>query len=277
MKGAVTSDAVESTVSQTDRYMRKAKALFISTVLISLLVVALISFSGQAAYTYFKGVDISGSPITSWVTDCHDKRKLFGIIEVVDTNRWCGGGADEDSASKSSGSGRIVGPSDEDGGTPRGNSDDLSPSYGEPSNDEADRLSLLPYILSASLLLIGAWLWRRRRLNKKLSGSVSTDEVNHSSQEPEERFEQSPRSIHPLPDSPLRQHLIQFEQALPPQQRRRPFETLSAWANRIQLDASLLSYLETRYDQVEITPQREEAFKQQLDAHLLRLEKEPPL
>lgn len=257
--------------------MKKAKALFLSTVLISLLVVALISFSGQVAYTYFKGLDISGSPITNWVTDCHDKRKLFGIIEVVDTNRWCEGGADEDSASKSFGTGSIVGPSDEEGGTPRGNSDDLSPSYGNPSTSESDRLSLFPYILSASLLLIGVWMWRRRRANKKVSGSISTDKVNPSSQEPEENFERSTRSIHPLPDSPLRQHLIQFEQALPPQQRRRPFETLSTWANRIQLDASLLSYSETRYDQVEITPQREEAFKQQLDAHLLRLEKEPPL
>ncbi len=277
MKGAVRSNAVESTNSQTNRSMRKAKALFVSTVLISLLVVALISLSGQVAYTYFKGLDISGSPITSWVTDCHDKRKLFGIIEVVDTERWCGGGADEDSASKSSGSGRIVGPSDEEGGTPRGDPDELSPSYAEPSNDEADRLSLLPYILSALLLLIGAWLWRRQRLNKKVNGFVPTEEMPHSKQNINERFEQPTRSIHPLPDSPLRQHLIQFEQALPSQQRRRPFETLSAWANRIRLDASLLSYLETRYDQVEITPQREEAFKQQLDAHLLRLEKEPPL
>ncbi|WP_251128486.1 hypothetical protein [Exiguobacterium sp. s28] len=88
------------------------------------------------------------------------------------------------------------------------------------------------------------------------------------------RSEEEKRLEHPLPDSPLRQHLIQFEQALPPQKRRRTFETLSAWASRIQLDASLRSYLETRYDQVEITPQREEAFKQQLDAYLLRLEKE---
>ncbi|WP_404410157.1 hypothetical protein LG305_07590 [Exiguobacterium aurantiacum] len=89
--------------------------------------------------------------------------------------------------------------------------------------------------------------------------------------------EEVKRPVHPLPDSPLRQHLIQFEQALPPEKRRRTFETLSAWARRIQLDASLRSYLETRYDKVEITPQREEAFKQQLDAYLLRLEKEPPL
>ncbi len=274
MKGAVRSDAVESTDSQTDRCMRKAKALFIFTVLISLLVVALISFSGQVAYTYFKGLDISGSPITSWVTDCHDKRKLFGIIEVVDTNRWCGGGADEDSASKSSGSGSIVGPSDEEGGSPRGNREDLSPSYGKPSNDEADRLSLFPYILSALLLLIGAWMWRRHRLMKKVREAVPTDERIYPKQNPDGTFEEQKRPVHPLPDSPLRQHLIQFEQALPPQQRRRPFETLSAWARRIQLDASLLSYLETRYDKVEITPQREEVFKQQLDAYLLRFKKE---
>ncbi|UTT41501.1 hypothetical protein [Exiguobacterium aurantiacum] len=254
--------------------MRKAKALFLSTVLISLLVVALISFSGQVTYTYFKELDISGSPITSWVTDCHDKRKLFGIIEVVDTNRWCGGGTDEDSEFKSSGSGSIVGPSDEEVGTPRGDRDDSSPSYGNPYTSEANRLSPFPYIFSAILLLIGAWMWRRQRLNKKVSGSVPTEEGNHSRQKPNETFEQSTRSIHPLPDSPLRQHLIQFEQALPPQRQRRPFETLSAWASRIELDASLLSYLEIRYDKVEITPQREEAFKQQLDAYLLRLEKE---
>ncbi|WP_409632980.1 hypothetical protein [Exiguobacterium sp.] len=257
-----------------DRHMRKAKVLFVSVVLISFLFVALFSFSGQVVYTYFKGLDISGSPITSWVTDCYDKRKLFGIIEVVDTNRWCGGGNDEDSDSKSSGSGSIVGPSDEEGGTPRGNREDLSPSYGKPSNDEANRLSPLPYILSAIFLLIGAWIWRRHRLRKKVREAVPTDERIHPKQNPDGTFEQSTRSIHPLPDSPLRQHLIQFEQALPPQQRRRSFETLSAWARRIQLDAPLLSYLETRYDKVEITPQREEVFKQQLDAYLLRLEKE---
>ncbi|WP_228616883.1 hypothetical protein [Exiguobacterium sp.] len=104
--------------------------------------------------------------------------------------------------------------------------------------------------------------------------AVPTDERIHPNQNSDGTIEEPKRPVHPLPDSPLRQHLIQFEQALPPQQRRRPFETLSAWARRIQLDASLLSYLEIRYDQVEITPQREEVFKQQLDAYLLRLEKE---
>jgi hypothetical protein len=133
---------------------------------------------------------------------------------------------------------------------------------------------LFPYILSALLLLIGAWMWRRHRLMKKVREAVPTDERIYPKQNPDGTFEEQKRPVHPLPDSPLRQHLIQFEQALPPQQRRRPFETLSAWARRIQLDASLLSYLETRYDKVEITPQREEVFKQQLDAYLLRFKKE---
>lgn len=276
MKGAVRLDEVESTNSQTDCSMRKAKTLFLSTVLISLLVVALISLSGQLAYTYFKGLDISGSPITNWVTDCHDKRKLFGIIEVVDTDVWCGDGSDADPGPGISEVGAIVGPSDDEGGTPREDENDLSPSYGTPSTSESDRLSLLPYIVSTILLLlIGVWMWRRR-FHKKGREAVPIDEKIHSRQETSETFEQAKRSAHPLPDSPLRQHLIQFEQALPPQQRRRPFETLSAWARRIQLDASLLSYLETCYDQVKVTPHREEAFKQQLDAYLLRLEKETP-
>ncbi len=277
MKGAVEWDAVESTYSHTGRYMRKAKVLFVSAVLISLLVVALISFSGQLAYTYFKGLDISGSPITNWVTDCHDKRKLFGIIEVVDTDVWCGDGSDADPGPGISEAGAIVGPSDDEGGTPREDENDSSPSYGTPSTSESDRLSLLPYIVSALLLLlIGVWMWRRP-FHKKGREAVPIDERIHSRQETDETFEEAKRSAHLLPDSPLRQHLIQFEQALPPEKRRRTFETLSAWARRIQLDASLRSYLETRYDKVEITPQREEAFKQQLDAYLLRLEKEPPL
>jgi hypothetical protein len=257
--------------------MRKAKVLFVSAVLISLLVVALISFSGQLAYTYFKGLDISGSPITSWVTDCHDKRKLFGIIEVVDTDVWCGDGSDADPGPGISEAGAVVGPSDDEGGTPREDENNSSPSYGTPSTSESDRLSLLPYTVSALLLLlIGVWMWRRP-FHKKGREAVPIDERIHSRQETDETFEEAKRSAHPLPDSPLRQHLIQFEQALPPEKRRRTFETLSAWASRIQLDASLRSYLETRYDKVEITPQREEAFKQQLDAYLLRLEKEPPL
>ncbi|WP_251132371.1 hypothetical protein [Exiguobacterium sp. E4787] len=257
--------------------MKKAKVLFVSAVLISLLVVALISFSGQLAYTYFKGLDISGSPITSWVTDCHDKRKLFGIIKVVDTDVWCGDGSDADPGPGISEAGAVVGPSDDEGGTPREDENNSSPSYGKPSTSESDRLSLLPYIFSALLLLlIGVWMWRRP-FHKKGREAVPIDERIHSRQETDGTFEEAKRSAHPLPDSPLRQHLIQFEQALPQEKRRRTFETLSAWASRIQLDASLRSYLETRYDKVEITPQREEAFKQQLDAYLLRLEKEPPL
>jgi len=271
MKGAVGWDEVKSTYLRTDHYMKKAKVIFLSVSLLSLLVVALISFSGQLAYTYFKGLDISGSPITNWVTDCHDKRKLFGIIEVVDTEFWCGDGSDSDSGPGVSEEGAIVGPSDDEGGTPREDQNDSSPSYGQPSTSESNRLSLLPYISSAILLLIGLWMWQRRRFNKKVRESISTDE---RMPETDGMSEEEKRPEHPLPDSPLRQHLIQFEQALPPQKRRRTFETLSAWASRIQLDASLRSYLENRYDQVEITPQREEAFKQQLDDYLLRLEKE---
>jgi len=255
--------------------MKKAKVIFLFISLLSLLVVALISFSGQLAYTYFKGLDISGSPITSWVTDCHDKRKLFGIIEVVDTDFWCGDGSDVDSGPGISEAGAIVGPSDDEGGTPREDENDSSPSYGKPSTSESDRLSLLPYIFSAILLLIGVWMWHRRRFNKKVREYISSNERVYATKETDEMSEEVKRPVHPLPDSPLRQHLIQFEQALPPEKRRRTFETLSAWASRIQLDASLRSYLETRYDKVEITPQREEAFKQQLDAYLLRLEKEP--
>lgn len=274
MKGAVEWDAVKSTYSRMYPYMRKAKVLFVSAVLISFLFVALFSFSGQLAYTYYKELDISGSPITSWVTDCHDKRKLFGFIEVVDTDFWCGDGSDADSGPGISEAGAIVGSSDEEGGTPREDENDSSPSYGKPSNDEANRLSLLPYISIGILLLIGALVWSRRRFTKQGSEVVSTDENIEFRKEADGTIEEPKRPAHPLPESPLRQHLIQFEQALPPQLRRWPFETLSAWARRIQLDASLLSYLEIRYDQVEITPQREEAFKQQLDAYLLRLEKE---
>lgn len=257
--------------------MKRAHFLFVCGVLASFIFVAFVSFSGQSAYTYVKGLDISGSPITSWITGCHDKRKLFGIIEVVDTDRWCGDGSDADPGPGISEAGAIVGPSDEEGGTPRENRDDSSPSYGNPSTTESNRISLFPYIFSAILLLIGIWMWRRRRFNKRETEAVSTDERINSMQEADGMFEEAKRPAHPLPESPLRQHLIQFEQALPPQQRRRPFETLSTWASRIQLDASLLSYLETRYDRVAITPQREQAFKQQLDAYLLRLEKEPPL
>lgn len=274
MKGAVEWDAVKSTYSRMYPYMRKAKVLFVSAVLISFLFVALFSFSGQLAYTYYKGLDISGSPITSWVTDCHDKRKLFGFIEVVDTDFWCGDGSATDSGPGISEAGAIVGPSDDEGGTPREDENDSSPSYGKPSTGESNRLSLLPFISIGVLLLIGAWVWRRRRFTKQGSEVVSTDENIEFRKEADGMFEQSKRPAHPLPESPLRQHLIQFEQALPPQKRRRPFETLSAWASRIQLDASLLSYLEIRYDKVEITPQREEAFKQQLDAYLLGLERE---
>lgn len=254
--------------------MRKAKFLFVSAVLISFMLVALFSFSGQLAYTYYKGLDISGSEITSWVTDCHDKRKLFGFIEVVDTDFWCGDGSEADPGPGISEAGAIIGPSDDEGGTPREDENDSSPSYGKPSTSDSDRLSLLPYILSAILLLIGIWMWRRRRFNEKEREAVPTDERINSKQDPDVTFEQAKRPAHPLPDSPLRQHLILFEQALPSQQRRRPFETLSAWASRIELDASLLSYLEIRYDKVAITPQREQTFKQQLDAYLLRLEKE---
>ncbi|WP_244150724.1 hypothetical protein [Exiguobacterium profundum] len=82
------------------------------------------------------------------------------------------------------------------------------------------------------------------------------------------------RTVHPLPASAIRQQLIQFEAALPPYKRRRPYETLSTWAKRIELDASLLTYLQTRYDDGNISPQRERAFTQQLDEYLLRTQKE---
>ncbi|MCT4784819.1 hypothetical protein ACFQO8_06670 [Exiguobacterium aestuarii] len=254
--------------------MKQAKTIFVSGVLLSLLLVALISYSGQLGYRYYQSLDISGSDITSWVTDCHDKRKFLGIFEVTDVDFWCG----EDKIIEENWRGVAVGSSsegpDDKGGTPREKVNDELPSYGNPSSEETNSVSYLPFIITGLLILLGWWLWKRRRPSNKQSEVGELDIEDHSPVTADNSSEQINRTLHPLPASAIRQQLIHFEAALPPQKRRRPSETLSTWAKRIELDASLITYLETRYDNGEISQQREEAFIQQLDAYLLRTQKE---
>ncbi|MGE6491357.1 hypothetical protein ACQKD4_06565 [Exiguobacterium sp. NPDC077395] len=254
--------------------MKQAKTIFVSGILFSLLLVALISYSGQLGYRYYQSLDISGSEITSWVTDCHDKRKFLGIFEVTDVDFWCG----EDKIIEEDWRGVELSSSseapDDKGGTPREKVNDESPSYGNPSSEESNNVSYLPYMITALIILLGWWLWKKRRPSKKQIEEGELDIEDHSLVISDNLSEQIKRALNPLPASAIRQQLIQFEAALPPHKRRRPYETLSTWAKRIELDASLLTYLETRYDEGDISPQRERAFTQQLDEYLLRTQKE---
>ena len=253
--------------------MKQAKTIFVSGILFSLLLVALISYSGQLGYRYYQSLDISGSDITSWVTDCHDKRKFLGIFEVTDVDFWCGDAPYEEPEG-SGPDGAMIDSEEGSGGTPKERIQDQSPSYGNPQSNESNEISYLPYIITGLLILLGWWLWKRRRPSKKQIEEEELDIEDHSLVTSDNSTEQINRTLHPLPASAIRQQLIQFEAALPSHKRRRPYETLSTWAKRIELDASLLSYLETRYDDRNISPQREEAFTQQLDEYLLRIQKE---
>lgn len=253
--------------------MKQAKTIFVSGILFSLLLVALISYSGQLGYRYYQSLDISGSEITSWVTDCHDKRKFLGIFEVTDVDFWCGDAPYEEPEGNGP-DGAMIDSEEDSGGTPKERINDQSPSYGNPSGEETSSVSYLPYMITGLLILLGWWLWKKRRPSKKQSEEGELDIEDHSLVTSDNASMQINRTVHPLPASAIRKQLIQFEAALPPYKRRRPTETLSTWAKRIELDASLLTYLETRYDDGNISPQRERAFTQQLDEYLLRTQKE---
>lgn len=253
--------------------MKQAKTIFVSGILFSLLLVALISYSGQLGYRYYQSLDISGSEITSWVTDCHDKRKFLEIFEVTDVDFWCGDAPYEEPEGNGP-DGAMIDSEDESGGTPKERIKDQSPSYGNSSGEETSSVSYLPYMITGLLILLGWWLWKRRRPSKKQSEEGELDIEDHSLVTSDNASMQINRTDHPLPASAIRKQLIQFEAALPPYKRRRPTETLSTWAKRIELNASLLTYLETRYDDGNISPQRERAFTQQLDEYLLRTQKE---
>lgn len=253
--------------------MKQAKTIFVSGILFSLLLVALISYSGQLGYRYYQSLDISGSEITSWVTDCHDKRKFLGIFEVTDVDFWCGDAPYEEPEGNGP-DGAMIDSEEDSGGTKKERINDQSPSYGNPSGEETSSVSYLPYMITGLLILLGWWLWKKRRPSKKQSEEGELDIEDHSLVTSDNASMQINRTVHPLPASAIRKQLIQFEAALPPYKRRRPYETLSTWAKRIELDASLLTYLETRYDDGNISPQRERAFTQQLDEYLLRTQKE---
>ena len=253
--------------------MKQAKTIFVSGILFSLLLVALISYSGQLGYRYYQSLDISGSEITSWVTDCHDKRKFLGIFEVTDVDFWCGDAPYEEPEGNGP-DGAMIDSEEDSGGTPKERINDQSPSYGNPSGEETSSVSYLPYMITGLLILLGWWLWKKRRPSKKQSEEGELVIEGHSLVISDNASMKINRTVHPLPASAIRKQLIQFEAALPPYKRRRPTETLSTWAKRIELDASLLTYLETRYDDGNISPQRERAFTQQLDEYLLRTQKE---
>ncbi|VXB20481.1 conserved hypothetical protein [Exiguobacterium sp. 8H] len=253
--------------------MKQAKTIFLSGILFSLLLVALISYSGQLGYRYYQSLDISGSDITSWVTDCRDKRKFLGIFEVTDVDFWCGDAPYEEPEGNGP-DGAMIDSEKESGGTPKERIQDLSPSYGNPQSNESNEISYLPYIIPGLLLLLGWFLWKRRRPSNKQNKEDDLEFDDYSVVTSDSSSEHENRVHYRVPDSAIRQQLIQFERTLPPQKRRRPYETLSTWAKRIELDASLLTYLETRYDDGNISPQREEAFTQQLDEYLLRIQKE---
>ena len=253
--------------------MKQAKTIFVSGILFSLLLVALISYSSQLGYRYYQSLDISGSEITSWVTDCHDKRKFLGIFEVTDVDFWCGDAPYEEPEGNGP-DGAMIDSEEDSGGTPKERINDQSPSYGNPLGEETSSVSYLPYMITGLLILLGWWLWKKRRPSKKQSEEGELDIEDHSLVTSDNASMQINRTVHPLPASAIRKQLIQFEAALPPYKRRRPYETLSTWAKRIELDASLLTYLQTRYDDGNISPQRERAFTQQLDEYLLRTQKE---
>ncbi|MEJ6528631.1 hypothetical protein [Exiguobacterium sp. USCH10] len=253
--------------------MKQAKTIFVSGILFSLLLVALISYSGQLGYRYYQSLDISGSDITSWVTDCHDKRKFLGIFEVTDVDFWCGDAPYEEPEGNGP-DGAMIDSEEDSGSTPKERINDQSPSYGNPSGEETSSVSYLPYMITGLFILLGGWLWKKRRPSKKQSEEGELDIEDHSLVTSDNASMQINRTVNPLPASTIRKQLIQFEAALPPYKRRRPTETLSTWAKRIELDASLLTYLETRYDDGNISPQRERAFTQQLDEYLLRTQKE---
>ena len=92
----------------------------------------------------------------------------------------------------------------------------------------------------------------------------------------QEMYSSNPLLSSELPASLIRQELILFERKLDPRNRRHPQETVTAWVNRIGLQASILTYLQTRYDSDQSVADGTtlEEFKNQLDIYLSQHEKE---
>lgn len=252
--------------------MKRAPVFILLAVLTSFFFLTLLSHTGQFAYTYYKGLDISGSELKSRVTDCRDKRKLFGVIDVVNIDQYCGPGEIEEGFNPSGASSSTDDPPEKGEGSPRENISDISRYSDASETTSASRNPISFIIITGFILLSCLWLWKKRR--KRSSGYA--DELTEKTLTLDEhRQVQSTQTYETLPESELRRHLVLFERALPPQKRRKSHETITTWANRIGLNASLLTYLETRYDASEpkdvlhVTE-----FELQLNEYLSNLERE---
>ncbi len=255
--------------------MRRAHLIFLSAVMAAIVLLSLFTYTGQLAYTFYQSLDISGSEVNGVSKGCRDKTKLFGMIEVVDVDRYCqSGGPLEEQFQAGEDMGPAEGPIDK-GGTPRENLNDVSRiSNGTPSEQASASRSYLPYIIVIGIALSAIWMWqKRRRIPRQFEEESSFAEPLQKN--PEIPSNQQNKSTVSLPASTLRQHLIHFEQALPVPKRRLPHETLSTWAARIGLDAPLLPYFETRYDEGAVLDTRQATiFERQLTDYLSQMEKE---
>lgn len=257
--------------------MKRAHLILLSSVLASVVLLSLFSYSGQLAYIFYQSLDISGSEVNGVSKGCRDKTKLFGVIEVVDVDRYCqSGGTLEEQYSKSMDMGNVDGPIEKNGGTPRERHEEkVNSAYGEPSEQSSESRSYLPHIIAVVGFIIAFLIWRNVRRSKITHHDVLVTPAAEILQSEETSQQQHNRSHASIPTSVLRRELIEFEQALPVQKRRYSHETLSTWAKRIGLHVSLLPYFETRYDDIdELGTQDVSVFKRQLSDYLSDLEKE---
>lgn len=255
--------------------MRRVHLIFLTAVLAAIVLLSLFTYTGQLAYVYYQSLDISGSEVHGISKGCRDKTKLFGVIEVVDVDRYCqSGGPLDEQLQPGEDMGPAEGPTDK-GGAPREILyESAKLGKGTPSEQTSDSRSYLPYIIAIGIILSAIWMWqKRRRIPRQFEEESSFAEPLQEN--PEILSNQQKKSTVSLPASTLRQHLIHFEQALPVPKRRLPHETLSTWAARIGLVAPLLPYFETRYDEEALLDTSQATiFEQQLNDYLSQMEKE---
>ncbi|MEB1809680.1 MAG: hypothetical protein LPK26_20710 [Bacillaceae bacterium] len=244
------------------------------SIMVSALMLSSFVLVTRQVYTLYQGIDLSGGEISIRETECSGKKTFLFVIKMGESCE------DHQAAEepKSSAVTSVDGPTEDppEGATPNGNIDGSSSLKSGTDNETKASSQILPYFLSILCLIFSiVWLFRRRTISRKKvsferTPMKSTDNLS------QEMYSSNPLLSSELPASLIRQELILFERKLDPRNRRHPQETVTAWVNRIGLQASILTYLQTRYDSDQSVADGTtlEEFKNQLDIYLSQHEKE---
>jgi len=251
--------------------MKNVRFIMIVSAILSIVGLIIFTIASHNAYAFIKSIDISQQE-DHIGRKCVEEKTILGVINLSNICEPTTEGGDGENASDvttGSGPARKL-PKD----TAASGKVETAYEFDLGSNSASPVKNIVFYVVCGAAGLLAIVILKKLfdQRSKKVASFTKRTINKTQKNSPLFKFREESST---LPEEYIRRQLVLFERQLPIENRRRPEESVTEWTNRIGLNASILPYLESRYNPKHVDNEKVySSFQNILDSYLSRTLKE---